>query len=118
MKQVRIEEWLKYSTQDKMVFVGELFTCLKNKNWRYNQAAHLFCDKPENIEELHKLAQRIGLKRSWFQSNSVIHHYDLIASKQKKAIKAGAVFCDRKTECTYIRKWRALNKDGCKEKTT
>lgn len=95
-----------------MVFVGELFTCLKNKNWRYNSAAHLFCDKPENLEELHRFAQRIGLQRSWFQSNSAIYHYDLTASKQKKAIKAGAKLCSRKIEAFYIRKWRKLNKQN------
>jgi len=96
-----------------MIFVGILFPCLKNKRWRYNQACHLFCDRPESLEELHNLAQRIGLRRSWFQGNSVLPHYDLTASKRERAIKAGADIVDRKCEGTYIRKWRALkNKNG------
>lgn len=96
-----------------MIFVGILFPCLRNRQWRYNQACHLFCDSPESLEELHTLAQRIGLRRSWFQSNSVLPHYDLTASKRDKAIKAGANIVNRNCEGDYIRKWRALkNKDG------
>lgn len=95
-----------------MVFVGILFSCLKNKRWRYNQACHLFCDRPESLEELHKLAQQIGLRRSWFQSNSVLPHYDLTASKRSKAIKAGANIADRNCEGGYIRKWRILRKQN------
>lgn len=98
-----------------MVFVGILFSCIKNKNWQYNSAAHLFCDSPENLKELHKLAQQIGLRRSWFQSNFVLPHYDLTASKRSKAIKVGANIVDRNCEGAFIRKWRALkNKDGQK----
>ena len=100
-----------------MIFVGQLFTCLKNKRWRYNQACHLFCDRPENLEELHKLAQQIELRRSWFQSKSVLPHYDLTESKQRKAIKAGALLISRKEEVFFIRKWRTI-KSGSKEKTT
>lgn len=93
-----------------MVFVGILFLSLKNKQWRYNQACHLFCDKPENLEELHKLAQQIGLRRNWFQGNSVLPHYDLTVSKQNKAIKAGAILVNRNTEVKFIRIWRTLKK--------
>jgi len=94
-----------------MIFVSELFTCLRNKNWRYNQAAHLFCDGPESLDDLHELAQQIGLKRSWFQGNSVLPHYDLIASKRQKAFAAGAGVCNRKEEVFYIRRWRKLKQD-------
>lgn len=102
-----------------MIFVGILFSCLKNKRWRYNQACHLFCDRPESLEELHKLAQQIGLRRSWFQSNSVLPHYDLTASKRSKAIKAGANTASQKVEVKFIQTWRALKKqDGQQTKTT
>lgn len=94
-----------------MIFVGKLFNCLTNKQWRYNSACHLFCDKPENLEELHKFAQRIGLKRSWFQNNPTLPHYDLTSNKRNQAIKAGAVSTDKHREVYYIRRWRNVLKD-------
>lgn len=44
-----------------------------------------------DLDELHALAAKIGLKRSWFQSESRFAHYDLTASKRKLAIANGAV---------------------------
>lgn len=44
-----------------------------------------------DIEELHEMAQKIGLHRSWFQ-DSVLHpHYDLRPSKRVVAVYNGAV---------------------------
>lgn len=94
-----------------MILVGQLFSCVKSKRWRYNQACHLFCDKPESLDDLHKLAQRIGLQRSWFQGDSVLPHYDLTASKQTKAIKAGATIVSRDIEVQSICEWRKLKQD-------
>jgi len=92
-----------------MILVGQLFSCTRNKNWRYDVACHLFCDRADRLEELHSLAKRIGLKRSWFQGDSVLPHYDLTASKQREAIKAGATLVSKNMEGQYIREWRAKN---------
>lgn len=89
-----------------MILVGQLFSCVKNKQWRYDMACHLFCTGPESLEELHSLAKRIRLKRNWFQGDSVLPHYDLTASKQREAIKAGATLVSRNMEAQYIREWR------------
>lgn len=43
-----------------------------------------------DAEELHLLAERIGLRRAWYQVGST-PHYDLIPSKRALAIRAGAV---------------------------
>ena len=43
------------------------------------------------LDELHEFAQRIGLKREWFQDHPVVKHYDLRASKRKLAIEHGAI---------------------------
>lgn len=51
-------------------------------------SCHLMAD---TVDELHELAQRIGLRREWFQPLSS-PHYDLTASKREKALAAGAVF--------------------------
>lgn len=54
---------------------------------RWNGGAHMICS---DLEELHKLAKEIGLKRSWFQDHT-FPHYDLTQSKRRKALAAGAI---------------------------
>jgi hypothetical protein len=43
-----------------------------------------------DIDELHAMAQQIGLRRSWFQDRT-FPHYDVMAGKRLQAIAAGAV---------------------------
>lgn len=54
---------------------------------RVVRSCHMIAD---TLEELHAMADRIGLKREWFQERS-FPHYDLIASRRERAIRAGAV---------------------------
>lgn len=49
---------------------------------------HLICDG--DLEELHKFAKSIGLRREWFQASSV-PHYDLTPGKRAQAVKKGAI---------------------------
>ena len=49
---------------------------------------HMATDGP--IEELHKFAHKIGLRRSWFQNHPLHPHYDLRPSKREAAIREGA----------------------------
>lgn len=42
------------------------------------------------IEELHAMADKIGIARKWFQ-NHEYKHYDICLSKKKLAIKYGAI---------------------------
>lgn len=73
------------------IYVDELAVCLRSKNWPYSQACHLVAD---NIDELHLFASRLGLKRSWFQANT-LPHYDLTKGMRLRAVKLGAVEIDR-----------------------
>jgi len=57
-------------------------------------SAHLTADE---LEELHALAARIGLRRSWFQSGRV-PHYDLTPGRRERALAAGAVFVPAKEQ--------------------
>lgn len=43
-----------------------------------------------DLDELHAMADRIGLKRAWFQDKT-FPHYDVMASKRRQALAAGAV---------------------------
>jgi hypothetical protein len=54
----------------------------------YTDGVHLIAD---SVDELHAFAQRIGLKRVWFQDHRH-KHYDLTTGRMlNKALAAGAV---------------------------
>lgn len=44
----------------------------------------------DTLDELHMMADKIGLKREWFQNGST-PHYDVTLSKKELAIRHGAV---------------------------
>lgn len=52
-------------------------------------SCHMMAD---SLDELHALAAKIGLKRSWFQDHPFHTYYDMTASKRSEAVLAGAVF--------------------------
>jgi len=70
-----------------MVYVDCLIDYGKKKNWRYGKACHLLS---YSLEELHRFAFFLGLKRSWFQSGS-LPHYDLTEGNRREAVRIGAV---------------------------
>jgi hypothetical protein len=49
---------------------------------------HMLADSPE---ELHAMADRIGVQRKWFQSRASSPHYDIALSKRSLAVAHGAV---------------------------
>ncbi len=78
-------------------------------------SCHLWCDRGEE-EELHELAESIGLRRAWYQkarrlvetatplecSHCGLSHYDLTPGKRALALKAGATETD-------LAKWLLAN---------
>lgn len=56
--------------------------------WRGLRWAHLVSDSSH--EELHAFAERLGLRRAWFQGD----HYDVPAEVRERAIRLGAVAVD------------------------
>lgn len=59
----------------------------------------------DTIEELHEMAQKIGLKREWFQPKS-FPHYDLSKSKRESALSLGAIEIDRRETVKIMRNFR------------
>jgi hypothetical protein len=59
--------------------------------------------------ELHLMADRIGMKREWFQDcpPHSAPHYDVSLSKRTEAIRLGAVMVDRHHFVEVIRRARA-----------
>lgn len=80
---------------------------LARNGWRLGPNCHLFTDG--DLQELHALAGRIGMKRAWFQPfpQHSVPHYDLTASRRAAAVKCGAVEVDRRRAVQIWRAWRA-----------
>lgn len=66
-----------------------------SKNWPYAQACHLMAD---TLDELHAMADKLGLRRAWYQGpGKASHpHYDLTPNKRRQAVVLGAVEVDRR----------------------
>jgi len=64
---------------------------------------HMLAD---SLEELHAMADKIGVARKWFQPGST-PHYDICRTKIALAIIHGAIVADRKKVVSLIRFWRA-----------
>ena len=78
---------------------SELIPCGRMK------MSHLVAD---TLDELHSMADRLGLKRKWFQtSQSGIPHYDICASYREHAIAMGAIEIDRRGMVDFIRRFRS-----------
>ena len=71
---------------------------------------HMWCDG--DINELHRMATRIGLKRDWFQQKDArFPHYDLRPTKRDAALRAGA-------EHMPLREWIRKGMGGGASKAT
>lgn len=69
--------------------------------------SHMIAD---SLGELHEMAQRLSLKRSWFQiSRNGTPHYDLCQTKRDQAIRFGAVAIDRRKMVELMRRNREAN---------
>lgn len=60
---------------------------------------HMIAD---SVDELHAMADRLGLKRAWFQDHPRHPHYDLIPTKRAAAIKMGAMALSRRAMATLL----------------
>lgn len=67
-----------------------------------HKSCHMYAD---SLEELHAMASRIGLKKSWFQHHRWVDHYDLTESRRVKAVLAGAIEHDRRQA---VAKWKEI----------
>lgn len=71
---------------------------------------HMMAD---TLEELHAMADKIGVNRKWFQPESS-PHYDICLEKKKLALAAGAQEADRYKIVELIRKYREEKKAPAK----
>lgn len=62
--------------------------------WRGRQWCHLVAD---SLDELHRFAKSLGLKRAWFQAHASLPHYDVTIEIRSVALSLGAIAADRRT---------------------
>lgn len=60
----------------------------KGKKWNYPAFCHLTAD---TLEELHKFAFDLGLKKDWFQDAPGNPHYKIVDNKRRVALGMGAI---------------------------
>ena len=70
-------------------------------------SCHMFTDSLD-LQELHAMAQAIGMKRAWFQDKAAAPHYDLSASRREKAVTLGATPLNRRESVAVWRARRVL----------
>ena len=76
-----------------------------NPNGRFGRMVmcHLLAD---TLDELHAMADTIGVARRHFQGDASTPHYDICKSKRTLAVKHGAVEADRRLVVEIIRRHR------------
>ena len=52
----------------------------------------------DSLDELHALAERIGMRREWFQDHPLAPHYDLTPARRSAALLAGALYKSAKDQ--------------------
>ncbi|WP_229656568.1 DUF4031 domain-containing protein [Burkholderia pseudomallei] len=62
--------------------------------WRGRRWCHLVAD---SLDELHRFATSLGLKRGWFQAQASLPHYDVTVEIRDMAISRGALAVDQRT---------------------
>ena len=66
----------------------------------------------DTLDELHAMADHIGVARRWFQRGSSHPHYDICKSKRALAVQAGAVEVDRKGLVDVMKRTRHLRTEA------
>ncbi|MEX2524475.1 MAG: DUF4031 domain-containing protein [Gammaproteobacteria bacterium] len=72
--------------------------------FRRMKMCHMIAD---SLDELHRMAERIGLRRRWFQDGGSFPHYDVCLTKRDMAISYGAVPVERRELVRIMRELRA-----------
>lgn len=64
---------------------------------------HMLAD---NLDELHAMADKIGVQRKWFQNNLDHPHYDISQNKRQLAVGFGAIQIDDSQLVELVRRLR------------
>jgi hypothetical protein len=86
-----------------------------NHGKRIGHAGPSWCHMiADTRDELHRMANAIGLKRGWFQKESNFPHYDIgTKGKRDQAIRLGAIACERHAFVEHMRRIRGNGRKTC-----
>lgn len=89
-----------------MIYVDEAIFPFKRQLW-----CHMFS---HDLDALHNMAQRLGLKREYFQDKQHFPHYDLSPAKRALAVKFGAkeVSCEKMISIVRNNKHDRVQSEG------
>lgn len=74
---------------------------------KYPYRGMLMCHMlADTLKELHAMADKIGIRRKWFQDKNT-PHYDICQTKRKLAVKNGAIEIDKYKLVELVQKWRS-----------
>ena len=88
-----------------MIYIDEIRDYTGIINLKYKKWSHMWTDG--DIEELHEFAEKLGLKRRWFQNKKRLPHYDLVPTKRAIALRMGARFIPLRE---WYKKLKLMNK--------
>ena len=88
------------------VYVDDMYKTAMGSYGRMKMS-HMIAD---SVEELHKMADAIGMNRKWFQSppKASWPHYDISMSMRSKAISLGAKDITMRELVTIIQQTRLI----------
>lgn len=84
------------------VYVDQLVDYGWRMRGRKTKSCHMIAD---TLDELHAMAETIGLKREWFQPKS-FPHYDLTPRRRAQALAEGVIACDRRRFVGHLQRIR------------
>jgi hypothetical protein len=84
-----------WKTRRMTVYVDDAVTWWRGQRW-----AHLMAD---TLEELHTMAERLGMPRRAFQDKPSGAHYDVTVELRERALQLGAQAISRHTDRELVR---------------
>ena len=91
-----------------MIYVDPLMDFGWVLRGRKTKSCHMTADWG-SVEDLHRMAEAIGMKRAWFQPwpHSSIDHYDLTPSRRAAAVALGVKELTRQEAYAHWKAWQA-----------
>lgn len=93
---ISTRNWLKHRAHSDILdlLINRCVYYITEPMMTYTDGVHLVADY---VEELHRFAKKIGLKRVWFQDHEKHPHYDILSQKiLRKALSHGAIHVSKK----------------------
>jgi len=91
------------------VYVDRIANHGGSATFKWKRSCHMFAD---DIDELHRFALSIGMKREWFQDDARLPHYDLNERRRAVAVRKGAI------EVGWREVWERMKGNGQKTLNT